>query len=161
MYAVFHCLDSALPDLGAFFHGDARLVDERQIYAISLLRGQEYPIEHSDLDLALDFPSRDWVDVSEADSARVLELARKGVLVTDSEDEELVALKARDETLAASGWNFYGALHYLLTKWSGVDLRASADEGEFPPITEQTIADFVALRGPRSEERRVGKEGRL
>lgn len=76
-----------------------------------------------------------------------LGLARKGVLVTDSEDGELAALRARDEALSSAGWNLYGALHYLMTKWSGVDLRATPDEGEFPPITKETIAEFIDLRG--------------
>jgi len=69
------------------------------------------------------------------------------VLVTDADDEELRALRARDEALSSSGWNLYGALHYLMTKWSGVDLRATPDEGEFPPITKETIAEFIDLRG--------------
>ena len=56
-------------------------------------------------------------------------LARKGVLVTDEEDEELAELPARDEVLATSGWNLYGALHYLMTKWSGVDLRCRPTKG--------------------------------
>jgi putative peptide maturation dehydrogenase len=126
-------------------------VPERQIHAISLLCGEEYPISREDLDLALSVSSDDWAEVPDGELDSALALARKGVLVTDAADEELGALRARDEALASSGWNLYAALHYLMTKWSGVDLRATPDEGEFPPITEQTIADFVALRGQPPE----------
>jgi putative peptide maturation dehydrogenase len=77
----------------------------------------------------------------------VRELARKGVLVTDDVDQELASLRARDEQLTASDWDLYGALHYLMTKWRDIDLRMSPDEGEFPAITEQALADFVAWRG--------------
>jgi putative peptide maturation dehydrogenase len=67
--------------------------------------------------------------------------------VTDDEDAELAALRTQDECLESAGWNLFSAFHYLMTKWSGVDLRASPSEGEFPPITDETIADFVAWRG--------------
>ena len=147
VYVFFHCFDGDVPDLEAFFRGAAGTVRARQTFAISLLRGEEYPISREELDLALSMSSEDWRDVPDAELDRTLELARKGVLVTDADNEELRALRARDEALSSSGWNLYGALHYLMTKWSGVDLRASPDEGEFPPITEETIAEFVALRG--------------
>ena len=123
------------------------MVPTRQIYAISLLCGEEYPISREELDLAFSLPSDEWAEVAGGDTDTAFELARKGVLVTDAEDHELGALRVRDEALSSSGWNLYGALHYLLTKWSGVDLRATPDEGEFPPITEETIAEFIALRG--------------
>ena len=56
-------------------------------------------------------------------------------------------MRDREEQLASSGWNLYGALHYLMTKWSGVRLQEAQDEGEFPLITEEALADFVSRRG--------------
>lgn len=147
VYVFFHGLDGSVPDLDEFFRGAVRLVPVRRISAISMLLGEEVAVTREELDLAFSIPSNDWVEVAEDDSDAVLELAHKGVILTDADDETLTALRARDEVLASSGWNLYGALHYLLTKWSGVDLRATSDEGEFPPITEQTIADFIELRG--------------
>ena len=147
VYVFFHCLDGPIPELAAFLRGEVRLVRGRQLNAISLLRGEECPISEDDLGLALSIPSHDWVDIAEEDAERVGDLARKGVLVTDAEDPELAELRARDEALSAADWNVYGALHYLMTKWSGVDLRRSPDEGEFPAITEQVLVDFIAERG--------------
>ena len=147
VYVFFHGLDGSVPDLEGFFRGEVRVVPVQRVYAISLLLGEEVAVTREEVELALSIPSNDWVEVGETDLAAVLALARAGVLLTDSEDEELAGLRARDEVLASSGWNLYAALHYLMTKWSGVDLRATPDEGEFPPITEQTIVDFVALRG--------------
>ncbi len=151
VYVFVHGLDTSVPDLEAFFRGEVHVVSQHQLYAISLLRGEEYPVTREELDLAFSIPSNDWVEVAEDDLDAALELGRKGVLLLDAEDEELAGLRARDEVLGASGWNLYGALHYLMTKWSAVDLRATPDEGEFPPITEQTIADFVTLRGQPPE----------
>ena len=49
VYVFFHCLDGPVPDLEAFVRGEARLVPAQQIYAISLLRGEECPIAEDDL----------------------------------------------------------------------------------------------------------------
>ena len=147
VFVFFHCLDGPFPDLEALVRGEVRLEPARQLNAISILRGEECAISEDDLGLALSIPSHDWVDVADDDVDGVLALARKGVLVTDSEDAELAELRARDDALSSSDWNVYGALHYLMTKWRGVDLRRSPDEGEFPLITEQLLADFVADRG--------------
>jgi putative peptide maturation dehydrogenase len=147
VFVFFHCLDGVVPDLEAFLRGEARVARTSQIHAVAPLVGEERPISDDELELALSIPSDDWVEVADADRDRVRALAHNGVLVTDAEDETLAALRARDEALASAGWNLYGAVHYLMTKWSGVDLRASPDEGEFPPITKETIAEFVALRG--------------
>jgi len=147
VYIFFHCHDSAVPDFTAFFDGEARTLPVRQVYAISLLKGEEYPVSQEELEFALSLPSDRWVEVEDADRDRVRTLAVKGVVLTDEPGDELEALKERDELLSSSGWNLYGALHYLLTKWRGVDLRSSPHIGEFPIITEQTIADFIELRG--------------
>jgi putative peptide maturation dehydrogenase len=147
VYVFFHCHDGTVPDIAAFLRGEARVVPSRQVYAIALLKGEEYPISEQELELALSMPSDDWVLVQDGDRETIRGLAEKGVVVTDAADEELAELRARDERLACTGWNIYGALHYLMTKWRGIDLRTSPDEGEFPLVTEETIADFVAMRG--------------
>jgi putative peptide maturation dehydrogenase len=146
-YVLFYCQDDALPDLGAFFRGEAAVVHERRIYALSLLTRGAHPISREELDLVLSLPSDRWHEVEASDWDATRDLARKGIVLTDDLEPELAALCKLDESIDAADWNLYSAFHYLMTKWSGVDLRASPDEGEFPPITEQTIADFVTWRG--------------
>jgi putative peptide maturation dehydrogenase len=147
VYVLFHCLDGPAPELEPLLRGEVRLTHVQQLYALSLLAGEAFPISEDDLLFALSIPSSDWVDVSEGDRDRVLELARKGVFVTDEEDDDLMRMRAVDEALAGTDWNLYGAFHYLMTKWRGVDLRASPDEGEFPAVTEEVLEEFVAERG--------------
>jgi putative peptide maturation dehydrogenase len=147
VYVLFHCLDGPVPDLEQLLRGEVRLTHVQQLYAVSLLAGEVFPISEDDLGFALSIPSSEWVDVAAGDRARVRELAGKGVLLTDEEDGELARMRAVDEALAGADWNLYGAFHYLMTKWSGVDLRASPDEGEFPPVTEEMLERFVAERG--------------
>ncbi|HZC28842.1 MAG TPA: hypothetical protein VE269_03800, partial [Gaiellaceae bacterium] len=147
VYVLFHCHDAAVPDFSAFFRGEARTTSVRQVFAISLLKGEEYPVTREELDLALSLPSQEWTDVAPHDEAAVRALAAKGVIISDAPDAELEALRQRDEALASSDWNLYAALHYLMTKWRDVDLRASPHIGDFPIITEETIAKYIDLRG--------------
>jgi putative peptide maturation dehydrogenase len=147
VYVFFHCHDAAAPDLSAFFRGEARATPIRQLFAISLLKGEEYPITREEVDFALSLPSGDWVEVTQTDEPKMLALAAKGVVITDVPDPELEALRRRDEALRTSDWNLYAALHYLMTKWRNVDLRASPHIGDFPIITEEMIAQFIELRG--------------
>jgi putative peptide maturation dehydrogenase len=147
VYVFFHCLDGPAPDLEQLLRGEVRLTHVQQLYAVSLLAGEAFPISEDDLRFALSIPSSDWVDVAADDGTRVRELAEKGVLVTDEDDAELARLRALDERIAGADWNLYGAFHYLMTKWSGVDLRIAPDEGEFPAVTEEMIEQFVVERG--------------
>jgi putative peptide maturation dehydrogenase len=147
VHLFFHCQDDRFPDLDAFFRGESGTVAERRVYALSLLRSEAFPISREELDLVLSFPSEEWREVPADLQDQVRSLARSGILVTDDADPDLAALRARDEQLETAGWNLYSAFHYLMTKWSGVDLRGSPDEGEFPPITEETLAEFVRWRG--------------
>jgi putative peptide maturation dehydrogenase len=144
VYVFFHCQDQFLPDFGAFFRGEVRGVANRQIYAISLLRGEELPVSSEEVEIAFSIPAHEWVA---DDRQEVAELARKGVLVSDADDGELRRLRTRDEQLASTGWNLYGALHYLMTKWGDISMQESVGDGEFPVITEESIAEFVEQRG--------------
>lgn len=147
VYVFFHCHDAAAADLSAFFRGEARTTTVPQLFAISLLKGEEYPITRDEVDFALSLPSDGWVEIAPADEATMRELAAKGIVITDVPDPELEPLRRRDEVLRSTDWNLYAALHYLMTKWRDVDLRASPHAGDFPIITEQMIAQFVELRG--------------
>jgi putative peptide maturation dehydrogenase len=149
-YVLFHCQDESLPDFALLLRGVASLVRRPQLYAISVLTGEEHPITKEQLELVCSLPSDRWVDGDSLDRETVRELARKGVLLSDEEDEELAALRTRDEQLASTGWNLYGALYHFMTKWSGVDLGTGA-EGELGAITEEAVAGFVAAQGPPPE----------
>src|SRR4051812_5516645 len=59
------------------------------------------------------------------DENMVHELARKGLVVTDSPDDSLIELRRRDELLSSSEWNIYSALYHFMTKWRDVDVRAA------------------------------------
>lgn len=153
IYFFIHCHDGALLDVGALLRGVARLEMRRELHAISILLGDEVAIEREELDTVLEFPSDEWVEVDPSREAAVEALARKGLLVVDTDDdEELNELRRRDERLVANQWNVYAAAYHFMTRWRDVDLRAGLTEGddpigELPPVPAAAIEKFVELRG--------------
>jgi putative peptide maturation dehydrogenase len=150
-YVLFCCDDEPSLDIGLLFQGVASPEPHRQLYALSILSGQAVPIAGEDLELVVSLPTHKWVEMAEDETDRVSNLARRGVLLTDEDDPELARLRRRDETLAETDWNVYGALYHFLARWRGVDLRTLGEDNrdtELVPPTVDTLRDFFALRGP-------------
>jgi putative peptide maturation dehydrogenase len=147
-YVCFFCDDFPFLDVGLLLRGTVQPVTVRQVYALSILREEAIPLSAEEFDLAVSTPS-DWVEA--VDEAATRELARKGVLLSDEDDPELVALRARHESLEHMDWNLEAALYYFLTKWRGIDLRRLAGQDEAAdllPPTEEAVRAFVDRYGP-------------
>ncbi len=145
-YVLFHCQDQASPDLAQLLRGVAALVRRPQLYAISILTGAAHPIATEQIELVCSLPADRWVEAEALDDDTIRDLARKGVILSDEDVEELVALRARDELLASTGWNLYGALYHFMTRWSGLDFGPGA-EAELQALTPESIAGLVAAQG--------------
>jgi putative peptide maturation dehydrogenase len=153
VYFFVHCHDRPTLDVRALLQGVARADTRQQLHSISILRGDEVAISREELDAALEFPSAEWTNVDPDREAEVEALARKGLVVVDSVDEELTELRRRDERLNANEWNLYAAAYHFLTRWRDVDIRAGGpDEGSVSDdLTAQSAAmleGFVQQFGP-------------
>lgn len=125
---------------------------EASTYAISILKGARYAITSEELTFLLSLPAGRWADAGDA-NAMALDLARKGLVVSDAPDPELEELRRRDEELSSGRWNLYAALYHFMTRWDGVDLRTNfGRDGELPadlpPIAREEIERFVSRYGP-------------
>jgi putative peptide maturation dehydrogenase len=89
--------------------------------AVSVLRGEEFPIARPEADVLLAIPADRWVRGDTAgDPELVRRLAEYGLLVTDGPDGQLAELRSRDERLMSPPWNRYAALFHSLTRWRDV-----------------------------------------
>jgi putative peptide maturation dehydrogenase len=143
-FLCFTCEDEPFVDVERLLAGELEPATLRQLYALSPLTGHKVALTRDDLDLVLSTPADDWLEI-EGDSAR--RLTEFGVLV--AEDDE--TLRARDDRLRESQWNFFGAFYYFLTRWSGVDLRRLSGQdptGELLPPTGEIIRSFLDTYGP-------------
>lgn len=148
-YLCFFCEDFPLLDIPQLLRGDVAPVWARQVYALSILRGEAVPIEADEFELAATTPASDWAEADDYDKARALAL--KGVLLSDEDDDELALLRARHEELERLGWNLEAAIYYFLTKWRGIDLRRLAGQDEAAdllPPTDEAVRMFVERFGP-------------
>ena len=167
-YLFFYGYDGELPDLAALLRGEPKLARTSQLLAISIVSGREHAVTRAELDAVLAVPSDQWVDAPPGDRPEVdlRALARKGLLLTDDAGGPLAALRAREEQLAATEWNLYGALYHFLTRWRDVDLRPFAPgDGrveELPVVDPETVERFVARFGPPpSPFKRAGGDAAL
>jgi putative peptide maturation dehydrogenase len=148
-YVCFFYDDFPFLDIGLLLRGTVEPVTVRQVYALSILRGEAIPLSADEFDLAASTPSDDWVEAVDEEATR--ELARKGVLLSDENDPGLETLRARHESLQSMGWNLEAALYYFLSKWRGVDLRQLAGQDEASdllPPTDEAVRAFVDQFGP-------------
>ena len=83
-YVCFFCDDFPFLDVGLLLRGTVEPVTVRQLYALSILRGEAVPLSAEELDLATSTPLDDWVEAVDEEATR--ELARKGVLLSDEND---------------------------------------------------------------------------
>jgi putative peptide maturation dehydrogenase len=148
-YLCFFCDDFPFLDVGLLLRGTVEPVTVRQLYALSILRGETVPLSAEELDLAASTPLDDWAEAVDEEATRGL--ARKGVLLSDEDDPELATLRARHESLERMGWNLEAALYYFLSRWRGIDLRRLAGQDETSdllPPTDEAVRALVDHLGP-------------
>jgi putative peptide maturation dehydrogenase len=148
-YVCFFCDDFPFLDVGLLLRGTVAPVTVRQLYALSILRGEAVALSAEELELAASTPSDDWVEAADEVAARGL--ARKGVLLSDEDDPELDMLRARHESLEGTGWNLEAALYYFMSRWRGIDMRRLAGQDETSdllPPTDEAVRALVDHLGP-------------
>jgi putative peptide maturation dehydrogenase len=146
-YLLLYLDDQPFLDVALLLRGVAHAAPTPRLRAISLLTGGAAPLWRDDLDLIMSIPLEDWVEEPDGAGGRARELARAGALLSDADEPLLAELRKRDEALADVGWNLYGALYHLLTRWSSVDLRQGGS-AEIDPPSAELVRDFFRLQGP-------------
>jgi putative peptide maturation dehydrogenase len=86
------------------------------------------------------------VDV--ADSRPVRELAERGMLLVDLDDEPFAELRRRDELLASVAWHPGAALYHFTTRFRDADLSLPPDQGQVAADAQRAAAQFVERYGP-------------
>ena len=148
-YLCFFFDDFTFLDVGSLLRGSVEPVTARQAFALSILRGEAIELTADEYELAASTPSTDWVEAVDEDTARAL--ARKGVLLSDEDEPELEALRARHETLESTGWNLEASLYHFLSRWHGIDLRSLAGQDEASDLmvpTAEAVQAYVDNVGP-------------
>jgi putative peptide maturation dehydrogenase len=149
VFLFFTCQDHPFLDIEQLLRGVVEPSSLRRVYGLSAAVGGAAPLTGEELQLILSLPSDDW---TESEDGALDELANRGLVLRDGDDPVDTERRRRDELLADTGWNPYAALFHFLTRWQGIDLRASAPGGEaveeLPPLRREDLEQFLADRGP-------------
>jgi putative peptide maturation dehydrogenase len=109
--------------------------------ATSILTGDEHEVTLEELELLLRLPVEGW---EECDEPLLDGLLAKGLAVAPGTEAA-----ARDELLAASQWNLFGALYHARGRWHDVDVQLHApDEIDFEALSRATRAWIEAHGAP-------------
>ncbi|MBV9606309.1 MAG: putative peptide maturation dehydrogenase [Solirubrobacterales bacterium] len=128
-YACFYFEDEPPSDIAALLAGRLPQQGEARIVGLAILDGQRHRIDRAELEALLSTPADRWVDTGGVDMGVVRALCAKGLLLIDDDEPAFKALRARDEMLRDTEWNFYAALYHYMTRWTGVEMA----EGEAEP----------------------------
>ena len=128
-YTFFYLQDDHLRDVAALLKGDepSRGLPV-QMLALGVLTGERHRLSGEELAVLTSIPSSRWVDDQDFDGDTVRSLLDKGLLVSDSDEPRLAALRERDKALSDNEWNLYAALYHYMTQWSGVELPEGEEE---------------------------------
>ena len=148
-FVLFRHADSDLLDL-TFYRGGVDVEPAGRLAAMSAISGEEHPISLEELRLLGELPRRRWVPIEEvgADAGAILDLARKGLVVTNARSGPLAELRRREDRLEREQWNPVAAIHHFCDRWRGVDHRAPPDWSPTPAVIEQAVDQLVSRLGP-------------
>lgn len=149
-YAVFYLEDHMPLDIDAIVAGDVPSTPiSRYVLALAVLTGERYRLSRAELGLLMALPATAWVNEDDLDDAvELVPLQRAGLVVSDSEDPHLSALRERDEALRDNQWNVYAALYHYMTQWRGVRFSEGEGDGELlSSKSREAAGELVALHG--------------
>jgi putative peptide maturation dehydrogenase len=154
-YLFLTVADAPALDLAAFLRGTVTMGTEPQIVALSVLRGEPFPLDDKDAELLFAVGAESWTDAGAHDQTRVARLVHRGLLLADPATGEAAELRAREERITTANWHPYTALLHSLTRWRGVRQQpVELDAG-----AAKTAADAIVQRWgppPAALHRRAG-----
>jgi putative peptide maturation dehydrogenase len=149
VYACFYVEDDYELDLAKLLSGQPEEpTSEATILALVVLTGERHRLSRDAFELLLSVPASRWVDSDGRNADLVQSLTDKGLLLSDADDQQLGALRERDEALAGNEWNLYAALYHYMTQWSGVELSEGHEEAvQLKAQSKAAARAFVAEHG--------------
>jgi putative peptide maturation dehydrogenase len=146
-YLTFFCDDAPFVDIELLLQGEVEPTSFRRILVVSAVAGEVVEITEHELEFILSTPSDGWLDAE--DEATAHDLARRGILVSDEDNDALVALRQRHDEIERVGWSPEGAFYYFATRWREIDFRdmVGRDLSELVP-SDQAMRELVERYGP-------------
>lgn len=171
-FTFFHIEDDELLDVRSLLRGRFETSEVTRLFALSPLTASKHAIGSDDLELLLKIPDDRWSTEQEllslgANSQQLEEMARHGLLISDSGDPDLSELRRRALVLESKKWHPYAALYHFMTRsaeyewhfsYGLAEAEAEARAQRFvakhglPPDPFHTLPDFPRIDLPLIEK---------
>jgi len=153
-FVIFYFYDGQFLDIVDLLHGNIKLDKISQIFAISILKGKEYPISLNELNTLRTIPSDKWVSYTtlqkkfKISNKNIDEFISKGLLLSNENTKTKVNLKNKHEKLISNQWNIYAAIYHFMTKWEDLHLKIDLPKNleeltEVTSATNETFEQFI------------------
>jgi putative peptide maturation dehydrogenase len=166
-YLLLRVADEPVLDIARFLRGEIEVGSAPECTLLCPVRGQSLPLTAADVALIMTLPADRWLMPAELLSkqeevqARLLDLAKRGVLLSDPAPEGWDDLVPGEQGLEKMQWLDLAAVYHAHTRWQGVagsNVSQARDEEDhrvrlerLREIRGDPPAHFV--RRPDAEER--------
>ena len=172
-YLMLRVADHPVLDMRRFLSGTIAVEQIARCSLLCPVTGEPLPVTAAELELLMTIPADRWVPAAELQAAdeelraRLLDLARRGILLSDPPADSWDHLAGAEQVLAEMEWLDIAAVYHAHSRWEGVvgvDASQKTDEethrmqledlrrmrGDPPPhFVERTDASRrIALRTP-------------
>lgn len=152
-YAFYYLEDGEFLDITSLLRGDVVLNPTRQLFAISLLARESYPLPTGAFQILTAVSSKEWVSREAvvcaepgASPEEIDDLIFKGLLLSSRNDQRCIEYLRRDRQLADEQWHVYAALYHFMTGWEGVDVFDLAESRKDAVSAHETADDEDIMR---------------
>ena len=158
--------DEPVLDIGRFLRGFVELHPRAQCALLCPVRGRPLPITAAELALTMALPadrwltSAEWNSMDERTQVQALELAGRGLLLSDPAPADWKDLVRGEQVLEQTHWHDLAAVYHSHSRWEGVvgegqnasgGLSLSNPPAHFvrrPDADERLSLNIPALEGP-------------
>jgi len=126
-YCLLRIADEEVLDVGRFLRGEIQLRAEPRCTLLCPVRGEPLPLTTAELALIATVPADRWLTVAELKildedaQARLLDLAHRGVLLSDPAPEGWDDLVPSEQVFEDMQWLDLAAVYHAHSRWQGVD----------------------------------------
>ena len=151
-YFLLRVADEPVLDIGRFLRGEIALHTETKCALLCPVRGTSLPLTAAELALVMTVPADRWLTTDEVQSiepearVRLLDLAKRGVLLCEPASENWGDLAEGEEVLEQMQWHDLAAAYHAHSRWKGV-AGNNAVLGEGEDSHEARLEELRKARG--------------
>ena len=120
-YFLLRIGDETTLDIARFFRGEISTQRNAQGWLLCPITGRELPITADELQLVMTLPVETWLECQPERDTRMLDLSRRGILLSDPPAYGWEQLATGEQTLEQAHWLDVAAVYHTHSRWQAVE----------------------------------------